>query len=228
MLSKTESQFDQVAEEYDFVSSLLNDYSFFLSNMTTKKNRALDIGCGTGLLVEKLAEYYDEVVGIDISNQMLNIAIAKRKLPNTFYLKMDAGKLNFNEKFDYIVSRTTFHHLHNVSDVIQQMKNLLNEDGKIVILDNVSEVETPPTYVYILGAIQQFLPHCFKFGIKNAIRIFKHQTSKLWLEHLASDKYLSEQNYHDFYGKLLPGCKFYKMGWAMGIVWKKRDESIMD
>ncbi|MGH2131928.1 class I SAM-dependent methyltransferase, partial [Enterococcus faecalis] len=92
----------------------------------------------------------------------------KRQLTNTVYLNMNAEQLNFNEKFDFIVSRTTFHHLDDIASVIQQMKELLNEEGRIVILDNVSEVETPPTYVYKIGAIQEFLPHCFKFGIKNA------------------------------------------------------------
>ncbi|WP_256093679.1 hypothetical protein, partial [Staphylococcus aureus] len=79
----------------------------------------------------------------------------------------------------------------------------------------------PPTYVYKLGAIQEFLPHCFKFGIKNAIRIYHHNTSKSWLEHLASDQYLSEQNYYDLYEKLLPGGQFHKTGWAMALVWTK-------
>lgn len=221
LLNTTESQFDKVAEEYDFVNALLNDYSFFLSNMSRKKARALDIGCGSGLLVEKLASYYNEVVGIDISNQMLDLARSKRQLTNTVYLNMDARQLDFHVKFDLIVSRTTFHHLDDIPGVVQQMKALLNEGGKIVILDNVSKVEAPPTYVYILGAFQEFIPHCFRYGRKNAVRIFKHNTSRPWLEHLASDKYLSEQKYHDIYGKLLPGCEFHRMGWAMGIVWTK-------
>ncbi|HAP8241419.1 TPA: SAM-dependent methyltransferase, partial [Enterococcus faecium] len=51
-MNTIESQFDKVAEDYDFVNELLNDYSFFVSNMSPKKGRALDIGCGSGLLVE--------------------------------------------------------------------------------------------------------------------------------------------------------------------------------
>ncbi len=27
----------------------------------------------------------------------------------------------------------------------------------------------------------------------------------------------AEQNYYDLYEKLLPGCQFHKMGWAMGL-----------
>ncbi|MEH6971339.1 class I SAM-dependent methyltransferase [Bacillus sp. JJ675] len=215
-------QFDKVAEEYDFAASLLNDHSFFLSNMPLKKGTALDIGCGTGLLAHELSGHFDHVIGIDLSNEMLEIARRKRRVPNTEYLKMDANDLRFSGLFDFIVSRTTFHHLEDVPNVICRMKELLHPGGKIVIIDNVSEVETPPAYVYVLGAIREFFPNCFTFGIKSAARVFRHQTSKPWLEHLAADKYLSEQAYYDLYGPLLPGCTFRRMGWAMGIVWENK------
>lgn len=67
-LNIIELQFDKVVEDYDFVNEFLNDYLFFVFNMFLKKGRVLDIGCGLGLLVEKLVSYYDEVVGIDIFN----------------------------------------------------------------------------------------------------------------------------------------------------------------
>ncbi|HFD7240758.1 methyltransferase domain-containing protein [Staphylococcus aureus] len=201
------------AGEWETLKKMLPDF---------KGKRVLDLGCGYGWhCIYAMENGASSVVGVDISHKMLDLAKSKRQLTNTVYLNMNAEQLNFNEKFDFIVSRTTFHHLDDIASVIQQMKELLNEEGRIVILDNVSEVETPPTYVYKLGAIQEFLPHCFKFGIKNAIRIYNHNTSKSWLEHLASDKYLSEQNYYDLYEKLLPGCQFHKMGWAMGVVWTK-------
>ncbi|AFC29160.1 hypothetical protein PM3016_2272 [Paenibacillus mucilaginosus 3016] len=94
--------------------------------------------------------------------------------------------------------------------------------GKVArMLVGLAKKETPATYVYILGAIFEFIPHLRKFGLKNATRIFKHNISKPWLEHLASDKYISEKQYHELYGKLLPNCKFQRMGWAMGIAWEK-------
>ncbi|WP_429310105.1 class I SAM-dependent methyltransferase [Paenibacillus mucilaginosus] len=220
-LKTTINQFNKVAEEYDFVNTLLNDYSFFMSNLPLHRGRTLDVGCGSGILVNELSSHFDEVVGIDISDEMLEIAKAKRQHPNTTYLNMDAENLIFDRKFDFIVSRTTFHHLNNIPSAINNMKKLLNDGGKIVILDNVSEKETPATYVYILGAIFEFIPHLRKFGLKNATRIFKHNISKPWLEHLASDKYISEKQYHELYGKLLPNCKFQIMGWAMGIAWEK-------
>ena len=179
-----------------------------MSNLPFHRGRALDVGCGSGILVNELSSHFDEVVGIDISGEMLEIAKAKRQHSNTAYLNMDAENLIFDRKFDLIVSRTTFHHLKNIPSVINNMKKLLNDGGKIVILDNVSEKETPATYVYILGAIFEFIPHLRKFGLKNAIRIFKHNISKPWLERLASDEYISEKQYYELYGKLLPDCIF--------------------
>ncbi|MCR8842404.1 class I SAM-dependent methyltransferase [Paenibacillus sp. SC116] len=220
-MKTTIHQFNKVAEEYDFVNTLLYDYSFFMNNFPLQRGRALDVGCGSGILVDELSSHFDEVIGIDISDEMLKIAQVKRQRSNTTYINMDAEHLAFDKKFDFIVSRTTVHHLNDIPRVINHIKSLLNDGGKMVIFDNVSEVETPPTYVYVIGAILEFTPHLRKFGLKNAIRIFKHNTSKSWLEHLASDKYLSEKQYHDLYESLLPNCRLHKLGWAMGIVWEK-------
>ena len=123
-LNNTGKQFDKVAVEYDFVTSLLNDNTFFISNIPRQKGKALDIGCGTGILIDELSNYFDEVIGIDFSNGMLEFAERKRKQSNISYINMDAESLSFDCKFDYIVSRTTFHHLTNIPSVINQMKEL--------------------------------------------------------------------------------------------------------
>ncbi|QUL56826.1 class I SAM-dependent methyltransferase [Paenibacillus tritici] len=221
-MQTTIHQFNRVAEEYDFVNTLLNDYSFFMNNLPVQTGRALDVGCGSGILVNELSAHFGEVIGIDISDEMLEIATVKRQPSNTTYLNMDAENLVLDGKFDFIVSRTTFHHLNDIPKVIRQLQTLLNDGGKLVILDNVSERETPPAYVYVAGAVIEFIPHIRKFGFRNAVRIFNHQTSRSWLEHVTSDKYKSEQQYHELYGRLLPDCRLQKMGWAMGIVWEKQ------
>ena len=215
-------QFDKVAEEYDFVNELFDNNDFFILNMSSQRGRALDIGCGSGILANELSKHYKQVVGIDISDKMLEIAQAKRQNSNIGYVKMDANTMHFDAKFDFIVSRTIFHHLEDVPRVLNKAKELLASSGKIVILDNVSKVETPSRWVYIIGAFQEFVPNCIKYGIKTAIRVFSHRTSKYWLEHLASDKYLSEQTYYEVYRQYLPNCIFIKEGCFMGIIWENK------
>ncbi|WP_432666863.1 class I SAM-dependent methyltransferase [Wukongibacter baidiensis] len=215
-------QFDKVAEEYDFVSELFNNNDFFISNMSSQRGMALDIGCGSGILTTELSKYYNKVIGIDISDNMLKLAQFKRQKSNINYIHMDAHSMDFNTKFDFIVSRTTFHHIIDVPSVLNRAKQLLAPSGKMVILDNVSEVETPARYVYVIGALLDFIPNCFKYNTDTAIRVFKHSTSKYWLEHLASDKYLSEQKYKEIYGQYLPNCVFIKKGYFMGIIWENK------
>ncbi|EKQ57157.1 MAG: methylase involved in ubiquinone/menaquinone biosynthesis [Clostridium sp. Maddingley MBC34-26] len=133
------------------------------------KNRALDIGCGSGILTFELCKHYGEVIGIDISEEMLSVAKSKRQRDNISYINMDANELCFEKTFDFIVSRTTFHHLFNIQSVLKQMKSMLNEGGKIVILDNVSKVETPPRWAYIVGAFQDFYIALSEIGLQKEL-----------------------------------------------------------
>lgn len=217
----TKKQFDDVALEYDFVSTLFNNNDFFMSNLPECRNRAIDIGCGSGVLTERLVEAFQEVVGIDISETMLAIARSTRQPKNVSYLNMNAESMYFNMKFDFVVSRTTLHHIKNKKAVLENMKTFLNPGGKIVILDNVSEIETPKRYAYLVGAYFEFIPNVIKYGLKTAKRVFKHNTSESWLEHLACDKYLSEEKTRRLYNDLFPNCELHKMGCFMGVVWKK-------
>jgi 2-polyprenyl-3-methyl-5-hydroxy-6-metoxy-1,4-benzoquinol methylase len=186
------------------------------------RERALDIGCGSGLLTSALADHYQQVIGIDIADNMLAIALAKRSRANIQYQHKDANHLHFEIKFDLIVSNNVFHHLENVPQTLNSLKSLLAPKGKLVLADVISERETPPTIVYVVGAIQEFVPNCFKFGMKAAIRVFKFRTSKYWLSHLASDRYLSAQRFCEIYGEHLPGCVFPRHG---GVIWEKPNDA---
>ncbi|MFB2920537.1 MULTISPECIES: class I SAM-dependent methyltransferase [Aerosakkonema] len=212
-------RFDTFAAKYDFMATLLSKQDFFLTNLSERKGAALDIGCGSGILAFELAKYYETVVGIDISEEMVAIARSKRASDNIEYICMDANCLAWDKKFDLIVSSATFHHLQDLTSTLQAIKNLLNPAGKIVLRDNVSEVETPATIVYIVGAMQDFIPDCLKYGLGNATRLFELRTSKPWLGHLASDRYLSAQQFQEIYSRVFPNCSLTKLGCFMGVIW---------
>ncbi|WP_333123524.1 class I SAM-dependent methyltransferase [Microcoleus sp. Pol11C3] len=212
--------FDAFATEYDFAATLQNPNDFFTSNLSASKGAALDIGCGSGILAFELAQYYDNVVAVDFSAKMLAIASQKRSAPNIEYIQMDASQLALDSQFDLIVSAATFHHLPNLPAALNAIKKLLNPHGKIVFLDNISEVETPATIGYILGAARDFRPDCSTYGFRNALRLLKFRLSPGWLKHLASDKYLSERRFKKIYGRCFPGCYFVKLGCFMGVIWE--------
>ncbi|NJM61006.1 MAG: class I SAM-dependent methyltransferase [Oscillatoriales cyanobacterium RU_3_3] len=212
--------FDTFATEYDFAATLQNKNDFFLKNLSSSKGAALDMGCGSGILASELAKYYDRVVGIDISEKMLEIARHKRSESNIEYIQMDVSCLEFDRQFDLIVSASTFHHLNHLPTTLQSIKKLLKPQGKAVFLDNVSEVETPNPMVYIAGASREFASDCSKYGFRNASRLFKFRTSPSWLKHLASDRYLPEGRFKKIYGRYFPGCYFVKLDCFMGVIWE--------
>jgi len=212
--------FDAFATEYDFVASLQNQNDFFTNNLSASKGAALDIGCGSGILAFELAQYYDNVVAVDLSAKMLAIANQKRSAPNIEYIQMDASQLALDRQFDLIVSAATLHHLPDLPAALDAIKKMLNPHGKIVFLDNISEVETPTTIGYILGAVRDFIPDCSTYGFRNALRLLKFRLSPGWLKHLASDKYLSERRFRKIYSRCFPGCYFVKLGCFMGVIWE--------
>ncbi len=213
--------FDAFATEYDFAATLQSQNDFFTKNLSASKGAALDIGCGSGILAFELAQYYDNVVAVDLSAKMLALASQKRSAPNIEYIQMDASQLALDRQFDLIVSSATFHHLPNLPAALDAIKKLLNPHGKIVFVDNISEVQTPATIGYILvGAARDFRPDCSTYGFRTALRLLRFRLSPSWLKHLASDRYLSERRFRKIYGRCFPGCYFVKLGCFMGVIWE--------
>lgn len=99
--------------------------------------RVLDLGCGTGTLIERLMHLTPTAFfyGLDTSVEMLSVA--QQKLPSLVELSVgSADELPFsNESFDVVVSTNAFHYLRNPSQVIQEIKRVLKPEGRLVITD---------------------------------------------------------------------------------------------
>ena len=211
-------QFDKVALEYDFMAEIWHSPDFFIDNKPAGHHLALDLGCGSGLLVKELSAYFDYVIGIDLSYDLLSIAQQKRNNAKTFYCKMDIQQLGLLSQFDYIISKNVFHHLDNIPHVLAHIKQLLKPGGRFILTDVISPNETPPRIVYIVGALQEYIPNLREYGRKTANRIFRFQTSKHWLDHLASDHYLSSDAFRELYSIHLLNCTFPRQGY---LIWDK-------
>ena len=62
------------------VARLMNEADRLMPHR--RRGRALDFGCGIGRLTVALADYYDEVVGIDIANSMVEQARHRNPAPD--------------------------------------------------------------------------------------------------------------------------------------------------
>ena len=96
--------------------------------------RVLDLGCGFGehcrMFVERGAS---SVVGIDISDRMLEVARKENSHPKITYLRMpieDVGELRGS--FDVVVSSLAFHYVEDFAGVVKKIYNLLDRDGVFI------------------------------------------------------------------------------------------------
>ena len=109
------------------------------NNLLEERNKkALEFGCGTGLISLNLKDYFKEITLIDNSKEMINVANNKidlLKIDNIKGICCDLINSNISEKCDIIYSSMALHHVVEMNKLIKRFNDLLNEEGKICIVD---------------------------------------------------------------------------------------------
>ncbi|XP_041038019.1 phosphoethanolamine methyltransferase, partial [Carcharodon carcharias] len=100
----------------------------------------LDVGCGIGGGDFYMAKNYGvEVLGMDLSSNMVEIAMERAVTENTPLVQFeigDATKRVFGEKlFDVIYSRDTILHIADKEDLFKKFYTWLKPGGKLLITD---------------------------------------------------------------------------------------------
>ncbi|MBI4054529.1 MAG: class I SAM-dependent methyltransferase [Elusimicrobia bacterium] len=102
------------------------------------EREALDVGCGTGRIVELLSESFRRVQGVEPSAGMLARA-QERPLPRDTFHRGQAEKLPFPEaSFDLVLSTCIFHHSsqdHHLA-MLHEMRRVLRPGGWIFIFEH--------------------------------------------------------------------------------------------
>jgi ubiquinone/menaquinone biosynthesis C-methylase UbiE len=109
-------------------------------------SRVLDVACGPGIVVEALARSAGEVIGCDITPEMLEKArerCAKAGLKNTRFTPGRAEALPFPDaSFDVVVSRSAVHHFPDPSAAFREMARVVKPGGRVITVD-VQSSESP-------------------------------------------------------------------------------------
>jgi SAM-dependent methyltransferase len=97
----------------------------------------LDIGCGSGRLAGIL-EDYDDYLGIDLSEELLKIAM--KKFPSQRFMHGDMRDLSMisSTTFDTIFFIASLHHVLDEKEqggILSHTRDLLNPNGRIVLLN---------------------------------------------------------------------------------------------
>lgn len=91
----------------------------------------LEIGCGNGEFLKKLQLRGQQVTGIDFNKNA--IAKAKESGIETYKMTAKEYRQTTNKKFDNIVLFQILEHIPNIKDFFDDILELLNNKGKIII-----------------------------------------------------------------------------------------------
>ena len=93
--------------------------------------RVLELGCGTGYFTRELARLGADVIAIDVSPELLEIAKANCSMPNVRYEIQDASALSYSSAvFDSVVGSSVLHHLE-IKEALQEIYRVLKPGGAI-------------------------------------------------------------------------------------------------
>lgn len=100
-----------------------------------KHNLVLDVGCGTGLLSDYVANKARMVVGLDISRKILFQAREHaKKFPNVHLICADADTMPLKENiFDYAFAVTLIQNMPNPLENLNEVKRVTKETAVIVV-----------------------------------------------------------------------------------------------
>ena len=138
---------DPVVQEYAAAARGYDKrWSFYVDATTTRTlsnlhlqpaDRVLDVGCGTGELLRRIAARYPSasLAGLDPVAEMLQVA--GEKLGGKADLRLGwANKLPWEDAtFDVVISCNMFHYITHPIEAIREMERVLRPGGQLVITD---------------------------------------------------------------------------------------------
>jgi len=134
---------NESAESYRWAMRLFEPYGFDLLARVNPKIResALDLATGLGepaMSIARMVGPDGRVVGIDLSEQMVELAIRiakERRISGLTFRAMDAEKLDFpGESFDLVTCRFGFHIFTHPEMVAREAHRVLRPKGRIGIV----------------------------------------------------------------------------------------------
>jgi SAM-dependent methyltransferase len=143
ILAPPPTDFDTVAEVYDeslphhVVEHYLNKRLAYIRRYATT-GPVLDVGCGTGVLLERVADAGFDTVGLDPSRGML--AQLRTRRPEIPTVAGDGAELPFpNETFDLVYCVAVLHHVAEegaVRRTLAEMSRVTRRGGHVLVWDH--------------------------------------------------------------------------------------------
>jgi len=102
----------------------------------------LDVACGAAHVAEELAPHVRQVVGIDLTPELLRLGGVRLQgagVDNVLLQEGNAADLPFlDQSFDLVLCRSALHHFRNPREMVQEMARVCRPGGRVVVSDMVA------------------------------------------------------------------------------------------
>ena len=232
MRASAAQSFDAFAEVYDRIASLSGGVtrSYFERALPDEGPRAVDLGCGTGHHASILATRFEEVLAVDVSASMLEIARSRRARPNIRYELRDLRVVSPERDgyFDLVFSSATLHHVPDLDDALSRIRGLLAPGGRVVLHDNVASQAALPRWWFRREALRYCVGDAVgrRRPVPEAIELLRLLNHPAWLDHVTSDRFLNPSEFRQRYGGVFPHGQFTDLYFACVLTWQDEADSV--
>ncbi len=137
----TRQFFNAIAEDWDDLSrDILGSFDLpaQIAARMPEGGVAADLGCGTGHVLETMLPKAKELIGVDGSARMLELA-RRRLADKSKAVSLRIGDLEHlplrDGEADFIAINMVLHHLSSPEAALQEVRRVLKPDGKLVVTD---------------------------------------------------------------------------------------------
>ena len=178
-----------------YINRIVSKYKNQDRKYNLDKLECLDIGCGGGLLSERMARLGASVTGIDITQNSIDIAKmhASNSGLNINYINTDVSLFIKNnlKKFDLVVASEVVEHLDNRSLFFEETSKLLKNKG-ILILTTINKTAMSLLFAKFMAEnILKLLPkgiHDFEKFVSPKTLIDEAKPYKIYLDEIVGFK----------------------------------------
>jgi SAM-dependent methyltransferase len=210
--------FDRFAE---LVGGPLNDY--LTDRLPAHGRRAVDLGCGTGQHARLLSRVFDEVLAVDVSAPMLQFAHSRRPAATIDYQQRDLLDVTPGRDglFDLVLSTHTLHHVPDLAYALAQIRSLVRSGGQAVLIDNVDPRHQAPRRWLRAEARKTLLLDLRhrRRPTREAIDVYRLSTHPGWLDHVATDVFLTAEEFTQTYRAVFPDADVTPFYRTMAMHW---------
>lgn len=206
--------FDPLAKLYERYADINDEvYRPWLSTaleVDGPRERAVDLGCGSGRFDGLLADRYGQVLAVDIAEREIELARAKRGRPNLDYQVRSILDVSpdTDGQFDLVFSVNALFSVGDHDRLLPHVRSLVRPGGYVLVVDVVSRPATGAPVHRWRGVQDAAQTLVRRRSLSDAWAVLRLRQHKVWMQHARTNRPLSRSDFHRRYGEVFPGAEF--------------------